>query len=166
MKLTLTRRAFLALTGWSAVARPALACSIRDPFVVAGESVDSIIWHLWDDTRNPAPTGPLFVHEIHPWDGQGYPITLMRCGWRVDDRTFFKGFHDFEWSNLRRDVPDRFWRDPAKIQRYPNVHSYVREIRFGEHPDVMRKCMEFNRLHPLDQQQAGRRALSERGGQK
>lgn len=120
----------------------------RSPFVIEGEVVDSIIFHLWGERPRP-PRGPLFVAEVLPWDGSGYPIVLMRCGWRVEDREYFDGFYDHEWSNLRRDVPDRFWHSAANRRRYPNVHSYVREQRFGEHPSVMRRRMARNqRLGP------------------
>lgn len=122
----------------------AVAAPVRCPYVEVGESVSSIIWHLWDDPRNPAPTGPLFVGSIGDWDGVGYPIVLYSCGWHVEDRKHFYGFYDHEWSNLRRDVPDRFWHDRRNVRRYPNVHAYVREQRFGEHPRVMRKRMASN----------------------
>lgn len=147
--MKITRREFIALSSATAAvvagASPSFtAPEVRSPYVETGESVDSIIWHLWDDPRNPAPFGPLFVNEVLPWDGNGYPIVLMRCGWRAEDREFFRGFYDFEWSNLRRDVPDRFWHDRGNVRRYPNVHSYVREQRFGEHPSVMRRRMSAN----------------------
>ncbi len=106
------RREFLQITGAvlaGGFAMPALALT-RDAFVLVGELVDSIIWHRWDDPRNPAPIGPLRVHEIHAWDGVGYPITLSRnVGWLEKDRQFVPGFYDFEFVNFRRELPDRFW---------------------------------------------------------
>lgn len=141
------RRSFLqvamVLPLVGATAQPAAAAP-RAPFVEEGESVDSIIWHLWGE-RPTAPTGPLYVAKILPWDGVGYPIVLMRLGWREEDREYFDGYYDHEWSNLRRDVPDRLWRLASNRRRYPNVHSYVREQRFGELPRVMRARMKRNR---------------------
>jgi len=140
------RREFLKLAGAavaSGVTIPALARR-REPYVIAGEIVDSIIWHRWDDPRNPAPSGPLWVGEIKAWDGVGYPIVLMGCGSRLEDRQYIPNFYDFEWVNFRRELPDRFWAIPGNAERYPNVHSFIRERRFGEHPDVMRQTMAAN----------------------
>lgn len=108
-----------------------------------GEFVSSIVWHLWDKPRAPCSISML-VHAIRSWDGVGYPIILARTGWRVQDRELFEGWYDFEWSNLRRDVPAQFWQMPGAVERYPNVHAYVREQRFGEDPDVMRRRMILN----------------------
>lgn len=154
--VNLTRRVVLGLFGALPFYRPSLAAPVRKPYVQVDEWVDSIIWHLWDDPRNPAPTGPLYVSEIKEWDGIGYPITLTSTGWRIEDRVPHYGFYDFEWVNFRRELPDRFWADPSRVERYPNVHSYIREKRFGEHPSAMRDRMEFNQLHCLKEQQASR----------
>lgn len=154
MDLILDRRAFIGLAGALPLLKPTFAASTRDPYVVLDEYVDSIIWHLWDDPRNPAPTGPLYVTGIQPWDGHGYPIRLTKCGWRVEDRQHFFGFYDFEWVNFRRELPDRFWEIPGHPERYPNVHSFIREQRFGESPAVMRERMEFNRHHEAKAQKA------------
>lgn len=144
----ISRRTVLTLPAALAVAGlplPAIA-SRRDPYVLKGEMVDSIIWHLWDDPRNPAPAGGVFVEHVHPWDGVGYPVVLAQHGSPGRGRTFHACFYDFEWSNLRRDVPSGFWGMPGNSDRYPNVHAYVREQRFGEHPDVMRQRMAANDL--------------------
>lgn len=140
-----SRRGFLktlgALVG-AGLAAPAFA-AVREPFVTEGEAVGSIVWHLWDD-QLIAPSGPMIVHEVLPWDGTGYPIILRQCCYReVCD--LYRGWYDFEWSNLRRDVPQQFWALPG-ADRYPNVHAYVREQRFGESPEVMRRIMERNRF--------------------
>lgn len=142
----------------SAAAPPVLAAG-RAPFVEVGEIVSSLVFHMWD--KPAAPIGPLYVHEIGAWDGTGYPIVLMICGWRVEEREFYDGWYDFEWSNLLRDVPQRFWAIPGHSERYPNVHAYVREKRFGESPEVMRRTMEINRRNgpPLERERvAPRRA--------
>lgn len=144
---TISRRAFLqgiaALVG-TTVAAPAFAVP-RSPFVDEGEFVSSIVFHLWDKPRAPCSISML-VHQIQPWDGIGYPIVLARTGFRREDRELFDGWYDFEWSNFRRDVPDRFWAIPGHWDRYPNIHAFVREHRFGESPEVMRLTMERNRL--------------------
>ena len=138
--IDITRRAFLtvpaALIAYG-LPIPSLAAP-REPYVKEGEGVASIIFHLWDDPRNPGPFGGVYVDEIKPWDGVGYPITLTQ------GRQVREGFYDFEWSNLLRDVPNGFWGVPGNRERYPNVHAYVREVRFGEHPDVMRRQMAAN----------------------
>lgn len=148
--LAASRRAiFKGLLALPFIAAPVAAAPvIRAPFLLKGEYVDSIISHLWGERPRP-PVGALLVHEILPWDGTGYPIVLARCGWRYEDRQLFDGFYDHEWANLRREVPDRFWHSAANRRRYPNIHSYVREQRFGEHPRVMRRLMARNaRLGP------------------
>lgn len=155
--MIINRREFISLTGVAAAAStlPALAPLVREPYVLEKEWVDSIVWHLWDDLRNPAPTGPLFVSEVKPWDGKGYPITLAKTGWHKD-REFFDGWYDFEWVNLRRELPANFWHHHS-ASIYPNVHSYIREQRFGEPPSVMRARMVFNNSNPLPVQQASKR---------
>lgn len=138
-----SRRLFIqsvaALVG-SAVVTPTLALG-RKPFVIEGEMVDSLVWHMWD--KPAAPLGSLSVAKILPWDGVGYPIILRKHGWRAEDAEDFTGWYDFEWSNLRRDVPPNFWHTHTTDQ-YPNVHAYVREQRFGESPEVMRRTMMIN----------------------
>lgn len=143
--LNVTRRAFIGIAGaiLGGGITPFALTRPRQPFVVEGEHVDSLIFHLWDTPH--APTGPLSVHEILPWDGRGYPIVLRQ--WNYGNNVLlFDGWYDFEWSNLLRDVPERFWQQAAHREKYPNVHSYVREQRFGEPPSVMAARMKANRL--------------------
>lgn len=144
--MKLSRRALLgAIAATPLLPAVVSAAPLRAPYVEKDDDVSSIIWHIWEDQRERPPVGPLFVHEVLPWDGNGYPIVMYRAGWRVEDREFVHGYYDFEFSQLRRDVPKYFWHDPANAD-YPNVHSYVREQRFGEPPAVMRGYMERNRL--------------------
>lgn len=151
--MKLTRRALLgAIAAVPLIPAISIAAPIRDPYVVKGETVDSIIWHIWEDPRNPGPSGPVFVDEILPWDGKGYPIVLKRYS-GANEHELFTGFYDHEWSNLLRDVPDLFWHRPENAH-YPNVHSYVREQRFGEPPAVMEAYMERNRLAPANSRNA------------
>jgi len=128
-----------ALVG--AVSAPAFLRG-RAPFVIEGEFVSSIVWHMWEKPLAPCSISML-VAKVLPWDGTGYPIILARTGWSVADREYFEGWYDFEWSNLRRDVPSQFWAKPG-ADRYPNIHAYVREQRFGEDPSVMARTMERN----------------------
>jgi hypothetical protein len=142
-EVALSRRAFLgsiaALVG--AAAAPAFSIG-RLPFVVEGEFVSSIVWHMWDKPLAPCSISML-VESILPWDGTGFPLVLARTGFRYEDRERYAGWYDFEWSNLRRDVPERFWAMPG-ASRYPNIHAYVREQRFGEDPTVMARTMAKN----------------------
>jgi hypothetical protein len=46
-------------------------------------------------------------------------------------------FPDHDLALLREEVPHRFWHNHT-FEEWPNVHSWVRWKRFGEHPDVMR----------------------------
>lgn len=138
----INRRDFLGtIAATPLLSLPAPAAPIREPYVVVGEYVDSIVWHLWD--KPCAPIGPVVVHEIQPWDGESYPIILSR--WIYGGRReLWSGWFDHEWSNLRRDLPKDFWQTHS-LNDYPNVHSYVRQQRFGEQPSVMREIMERNR---------------------
>lgn len=140
----LRRRDFLkglvALPLIAAGTSGAWAVPTRPPYVVAGEIVDNIVWHRWD--LPAAPTGPVWVHEVLPWDGVGYPIIIKTIDWR--QTKFYRGWYDHEWVNFQREIPGRFWADHGNKIRYPNVHSYIREVRFGEHPSVMRQTMERN----------------------
>lgn len=141
-----TRRGFLqtiaGVIGTTAVGLPVFAAT-RPSFVEEGEIVISLIFHMWDRPR--APTGPIWVHKILDWDGTGYPLILKTHDWPPGGWQYYDGWYDFEWSNFRRDVPARFWAFHS-TDRYPNVHSYVREKRFGEHPSVMRRIMDNNTL--------------------
>lgn len=143
--LKLSRRLLIQMAGL-VVASPALAApSPRAPYLEPGEIVQDLFFHQWD--RPGAPVGPLLVHEIKPWDGRGYPVILRSMrSWGGDKEDYYDAWYDHDWFNHLRHVPARFWHDPAKCERYPNIHAYVREQRFGEHPDVMRKTMERNWL--------------------
>lgn len=158
--IQLSRRAFIgsiaALVGVSAA--PAFIRG-RAPFVVEEEFVSSIVWHMWDKPLAPCSISML-VAKILPWDGTGYPIILARTGWAIEDREHFEGWYDFEWSNLRRDVPVQFWSLPG-ARRYPNVHAYVREQRFGEEPSVMAAMMDRNRIDGPPEKRPSARRLAQ-----
>ncbi len=46
-------------------------------------------------------------------------------------------FYDTDLCNFCRELPEKFWHDPARAAKYPNVHAYVREQRYGEPVTVM-----------------------------
>lgn len=135
--MIVSRRSFLGLFAAAAAARivvPAFTPP-REPYVRVGEHVAYVGLNL-----HPAPTflGDMRVSEIGAWDGLGYPVTLAEHGF-PGPASMAHRFYDCDLSNFRRDLPDRFWHDPARVERYPNVHAYVREQRFGEDPAVMRR---------------------------
>lgn len=121
----LTRRSFLKLMGIaaaSAVAVPALQIG-RQPYVLTGELVDYI------GARPGGFIGACGVAEVHPWDGVGFPVDLRQNGYGRDLPLL--RYYDADLANLRKEIPDRFWHEPAN-RRFNNVHTYVRVKRFGE----------------------------------
>jgi hypothetical protein len=128
----LSRRSFLKLAGAAAAAgvvSPAFTPP-RAPYVKLHETVSYI-----GLARHPAPTfiGATTVRHIGQWDNVGYPCTLELQAPYNPPRMMEARFYDCDLSNLLRDVPDRFW-DIDRRLRYPNVHAYVREQRYGEDP--------------------------------
>lgn len=144
--MNLTRRGFLKLLGAAAAAAGVGIAGIpamdkrRDPYVVAGESVSHI---------GPAPGGFIgskVVHEVQAWDGVGYPV-LLHSGIYGGGRALER-YYDFDLADFQREVPDRFWHSQQNWDRYPNVHTYVREQRFGESVlEAMRK-LNFRGVKP------------------
>lgn len=132
--LHLSRRRFLQIASAAAVVgavAPVLAAP-RDPYVVAGEVVSFIGLAL-----HPEPTfiGGALVREVLPWDGVGFPCVLSDHGNAT--ASMAHRFYDADLCNFRRELPDQFWHDPARAAKYPNVHAYVREQRYGEPVTVM-----------------------------
>jgi len=41
-------------------------------------------------------------------------------------------YYDLDLADLNREVPRYFWHEPENSKRYPKVHTYVREKRYGE----------------------------------
>lgn len=132
--LDLSRRRFLQIASAAAVVgvvAPALAAP-RDPYVVAGEDVSFIGLAL-----HPEPTfiGGALVREVLPWDGVGFPCVLSSGG--STNANMAHRFYDADLCNFRRELPERFWHDASRAVKYPNVHAYVREQRYGEPVTVM-----------------------------
>ena len=143
------RRDFLVGLGLSplaaAIPSSSLSLPTREPYGKGGDFPDSIVWHMWE--RPLMPIGPLRVTDVLPYDGVGYPIIVATLGWREQDRVHYPGGYDHDWSVIRRDVPGQFWAQPGS-SRYPNIHAYIREQRFGEPPSVMREAMDRNQRAP------------------
>ena len=135
----LSRRSFLSLAGAAIAAKVVIPAFTppRAPYVVVGEPVAYI-----GLARRPAPTfiGSTIVRAIEDWDGVGYPCTLA-CQSFYRDAIMPARFYDSDLSNFLRELPDRFWWDAGRRNKYPNVHAFVREQRYGEDPEVY--CRQF-----------------------
>ena len=133
--MIVSRRTFLKLSVATAAAGlvvPAFTPP-RAPYVSEGESVSYVGLHLY-----PAPCfiGGAIVKRMLPWDGIGFPCAIGDHA--PSDRSWMSAlFYDFDLCNFARELPYAFWHDPARRERYPNVHAFIREQRFGEHPSVM-----------------------------
>lgn len=139
--MKLNRREFVF--GAAAIAAlPLVGISLpaRASFVEVGDVVDFLYFEDW--SRPFHPHGPLFVAAIGDWNGSAYPISLMRCGWREEDRAYCDGL-DTEWSMFRKELPQKWCLHSPE---FANAHSLVRHIRYGESPEVMRDAMEANRV--------------------
>lgn len=140
---TVSRRSFLKLFGAATVSGlvvPAFAVG-RTPYVSKGESVSYI-----GLAKHPAPTftGSTLVDEVLPWDGVGYPCRLMNQSFGCRYGPMEDLFYDTDLANFNRELPDRFWHDEERSARYPNVHAYVREQRYGEDPIIMWRRMGYD----------------------
>jgi hypothetical protein len=103
---------------------------IRSSYVKVGQMVSYI---------GPAGNGFIgscLVTKVGEFDGMtGYQI-------KVDSRHQFPGlvragfnpvvYSDLELADFSREVPKGFWHDQANVEKYPNVHTYVRTKRYGE----------------------------------
>ena len=137
----INRREFLAVAAAAAMPLPALALPPRTPFLEVGDHVDFLYFEDWERLRYPH-FGPPFVAAIGAWNGSSYEVSLEV--WSHRDRTeYFTGF-DSEWCMFRKEVPDFSWAKPGMSERYPNIHAYVREKRFGEDPAALRARMDHN----------------------
>lgn len=144
--MDITRRKFLILATSAAAAGlvvPAF-CPPREPYVRVNTFVDYIGLHL-----HPLPLfiGSARVMEIHPWDGVGYPVTLEDGGyWPLPRPAMKHRFYDSDLSVMRDEYPPGIWHDQTNRERYPNVHAYIREKRYGESPlkywEARRKTLE------------------------
>jgi len=117
--MTLNRREFLKLIGASAVvaALPAFS-GTREPYVT--EKCGPVSY-VGPNGKNSF-IGAKIVREVLPFDGVGYPVRLGKDEW----------CYDFDLSDMLKDMPDKFWHSEENRKRYPNIHTYIREQRFGE----------------------------------
>lgn len=123
--MLISRRGFLKLISAalaSGATIPAIA-KTRNPYVSEGEAV-SYIGHCPGGF-----IGSQLVHKVDPWDGFGYPVHLWNNAYGTRRAT--ERYYDFDLSNFTRDVPHGFWSMPGSA-KYPNVHTWMREQRFGE----------------------------------
>lgn len=124
----ITRRSFLKL----AVAASAAGLIVpaftppREPYVRVGWAVD----YIGRAGQPGSFIGSTLVHAVGEWDQIGYPVTLTDQGFPA--RPTRHRIYDFDLCVLREEVPARFWADPANVAKYPNVHTFMREKRFGE----------------------------------
>lgn len=140
--MKINRREFIVgAAALSTLPMPAIAAPLREPFVEVGDSVDFLYFEDW--SRPFYPIGPLFVAAIGEWNGDAYPIALMKCGWREEDRLYCDGL-DTEWSMLRKEISDVYMSRNGWMAGFPNIHSFVRNRRYGESPDVMHLAMAAN----------------------
>jgi hypothetical protein len=132
--INVTRRRFLFLAASAAAVGlvvPAFTPP-REPYVKVNTYVDYIGFNL-----HPLPgfIGSARVLEIHAWDGIGYPVTLEDGGyWPLPRPPMPHQFYDSDLSIMRDEYPANIWYDPKNFDRYPNVHAYIREKRYGENP--------------------------------
>lgn len=124
--LILTRRGFLGLMAAAAAAGvivPALQLP-RKPYITMDD------WTV--DYIGACPGGFIgsqVVHQIHDWDGHGYPVELWNQGYGPHRAT--ERYYDFDLANFNRELPPRFWSTHS-MKEVPNVHTWLRTQRFGE----------------------------------
>lgn len=127
--MTLTRRDFLKLIAASAVVSAAPAfCSTRSPYVTVKSNPVSYIGACTKGEHQFC--GSKIVAKVHEWDGVGYPVDLKSGGYGVYNR--LERYYDFELVDFQEELPDHFWWDEERNKKYLNVHTYIREKRFGE----------------------------------
>jgi len=124
--LILSRRSFLGLLAAAAAAGvvvPALE-KTRHPYVSKADGTASYIG------RHPGGfIGSQSIHEIHAWDGYGYPVDLWNNA--AGRYKALERYYDFDLANFNREIPRGFWHNGAHRQ-YTNVHTWLRTQRFGE----------------------------------
>lgn len=118
---------------------PSIAAPIRAPFVNEGMMVSFLYFEDWTRPSQPH-TIDARVERLCDWDGDSYPITLSYNIHR--EKEYWDGI-DAEWCCFREEVPNFSWKNVSS-DVYPNIHSYVRERRFGEEPGAMALRMDVN----------------------
>ncbi|WP_443190931.1 hypothetical protein [Pseudomonas indica] len=130
----ITRRTLLKLFSLAPAAGllPPVLQGPRAPYVLQGDLADYIGYHPGGFI------GAMPVREVLPWDGVGYPVRLLDHGFPSSIVTYY----DVDLADLRKEVPKRFWHDPAN-SHFPNVHTWLRMQRYGESLDQAVKHLNF-----------------------
>jgi hypothetical protein len=146
MSLDISRRLFLKLFAGAAALGtvvPAMDFN-RKPYVLPSDTVS------WIGTCPSSMSfiGSKSVHQVLPWDGVGYPVELWN-GLYGSSRAL-ETYYDFDLANFNREVPVRFWHDQANCDKYPNVHTYVRQMRFGESLEAAIRKLNFSGIQVVE----------------
>lgn len=123
--MNISRRGFLKLIG-SAIASGAVVPAFakqRKPYVTEGEVVS------WIGSCPGGFTGGQLVAKVEDWDGVGFPVLCWNNSYGPARK--LERYYDFDLADFKREVPAGFWTMPGS-KKYPNVHVWVREQRFGE----------------------------------
>jgi hypothetical protein len=139
--MNISRRDFLRIIA-SAIATGTLVPAFakqRAPYVLEGDVVDFV-------GRHPGGfIGGQLVHKVDDWDGVGYPVLCWTNGYG-SGRTLER-YYDFDLANFRREIPAQFWAMPGAT-KYPNVHTWLREQRFGETVSEAMEHLNFASFRP------------------
>lgn len=140
--MIVNRREFLKLAVAASAAGvivPAFAAP-RHPYVNAGDSVS--FCGLQCGPGAASFIGGTIVHEVHEWDGIGYPCTLYDQGFRNPPEMMPFRIYDTDLyapvkrGELRGKMYDDFSEAySARPGRYKNMASWIREQRLGESPE-------------------------------
>ncbi|MEG3175803.1 twin-arginine translocation signal domain-containing protein [Sphingomonas sp. RB3P16] len=153
--LALSRRSFLGLiaaAGAIGVTMPAFTAP-RAPYITAADGSVSYVG-LWKPGGGDSFIGSRVVRRVKNWDGVGYLVGM--CNGRYGKHRADVTLYDVDLVNFNRELTEAFgshfgtWGRP-ELQPYPNLHSWVRHRRLGEHPARMVARMEAMRLglpHP------------------
>jgi hypothetical protein len=126
--MSISRREFLKLIAISAViaAAPAFS-SNRKPYVNKGEIVNYIGIR---GKGTQSFIGGRAVKNVYEFDGVGYPVDVHNNSYGV--HAALERYYDFDLVDFNRELPEHFWWNKENGKKYPNVHTYIREQRFGE----------------------------------
>lgn len=139
----LNRREFLIAGGALAIVPlPTIAAPPRAAFLEVRDDVSFLYFEDWVRPSQPHSISARVEH-VGAWNGAAYPIVLS---YYVHKHVEYWDGVDSEWCMFRKELPNFSWRD-VPLGRYPNIHAYVREKRFGEDPSRMAAQMNHNLLH-------------------
>jgi len=122
--MSISRREFLKIIGASTIiaASPAFS-SQRKPYVnKQSYPVDYI------GVNGNGFLGSKIVEDVLDFDGVGYPVLLKPHS----SNGISELYYDFDLVDMVSELPNNFWWSEHNKNKYPNVHTYFREQRFGE----------------------------------